>query len=792
MSLRFLIILTAVVTVFPVFAQNSGSVNTFKVKPSNIVIRIPVQANAAVKFAAEEMQKHLALIGGTKPRIVTSESSEKDKYIFYIGIKCPSDTTLLKTEEARYRITPKAAWLYGKDQLAKSSSSRLEQVTDWVNSRVGTLFAVYNFLDREFKVRWIAPGDDNIVFSKQNPLRLNTSELDWLPKLKVRLLWSTSYENWYYKRILAEKNIPQAFKLNPEQLKRRRLDERLWQRRMRMGQSVVYSHRHAFTRWWRKYGEKHPEFFALNPHGKREPWRSNGEPSRVCMCVSNPQLHKEVVRQWLIRRKHDPVWNETINVCENDSSGYCHCEECKKLDVLKPGEEFGQHMTDRYIYFANSILQEARKKVPDAQACMFAYMEYRYPPRKYRIDKDIVISFVPKLWDTTEELNNLYSAWRKMGARKILLRTNGMHVDIGLPMGFEEKIFKNFKVGVKNHITGTRYDAIQSFWPSSGIVNYVLARGFYAPEKSFEYWEQEYCNTYGAAGKYVKEYYRYWRENIWNKRIYPNRLKLVKSGDGFLRQALYWSRGKYYHQDDFDKTDSILKAAAACKLKADERERLNKLILANRHARKLYLAMQAGSQYHSNGGNQKTCLEKFDQIKDLKKFRRENRDKLEFCWGRLMRHENIFADGASAVLDDLTRNYSAFSQLPELWYCKRAVNEDYSNTDFNKWGTISTRDFWQHRFKGYKGVVWYAMNLPDKKVFNDQKVFLVFGSVRGISWVYVNGKLVAQGKKDWRKPFVVRIDEHLNAADNKLIVKIKDGGEASGIWRPVWIFTESK
>jgi hypothetical protein len=788
MFARLLLTLIAF-TVIPGLAK-AAAANTFTVKPADIVIQIPVKANASVKVAADELQKHLFIITGVKSPVLTKIKAVKGKYVFHVGIKFPEDKRPLKTEEARYNITRQGAWLYGNDQFAKRHKNDLEQVTDWVYSRVGTLFAVYNFLDNELKVKWTAPGDNNIIYAKQNPLCLKTAVCDWHPKLKVRLLWSTSYEDWMYKRIRDSKNISKIFKLSPEQQKQKELEEKLWQRRMRMGQSIVYSHRHAFTRWWNKYGEKHPEFFAMSPQGERKPWRSNGKPSRVCMCVSNPKLHKEIVKQWLIRRKHNPTWNQTLNICENDSAGYCQCPECKKLDVLKAGEKFGEHMTDRYIYFANSILKEARKKVPDAQVCMFAYMEYRFPPRKIKIDKDIVFSFVPKLWDTEKELNDLYSSWRKMGAKKMLLRTNELHVDIGLPMGFEEKVFKNFKIGVKNNIVGTRYDAIQSFWPSSGIVNYILARGFYAPEKSFEHWEKEYCDTYGAASDQVKKYYQYWRENIWNKRLYPNRLKLVKAGHGFMRQALYWSRGKYYSEKDFDNTDAILQKAAKCKLSAEQRKRLDNLILANKHARKLYLAMKAGAQYNTTQSDQKVCEKQFANIKDLENFRVKNIDKLQFCWGRLMNHENVFADGACSALAKLTKDCTPFSQLPGFWSFKTGNNEDYRNTDYKIWEKISINHFWQHSLKNYKGTVWYATGLPDKKAFGNKKVYLVFGSVRGDSWIYVNGKLALQGKQNWRYPFKVRIDEYLKPANNKLLVKVKDTATASGIWRPVWIFTE--
>jgi len=778
------------------------SAKTFIVSPNKMTIQIPVKSNSSVLVAAKELQKHLQLITGVQVP-VSNRKAQAGKYAFYVGIAPSDDKRHLQIEEARYRVTPQGVWLYGQDRFAnKKRKTALEQVVDNRYAYVGTMFAVYNFLDRELKVRWPAPGDNNIICPKQNPLRLKVVAFDWIPKLKVRRLWSVNYSNWFYRRnIIKDKSIPKEFKFNPKQQKQKLLEEKLWQRRMRMGQSIVPNHRHAFVRWWDKYSKSHPEFFALNSQGERKPLRANGDNARVCMCVSNPDFQQEIVKQWLIRRKKNPYWNQMLNICENDCGKYCRCPECKKLDVVKKGEPFGKHMTDRYIAFANSVLKIARKHVPDVKVCMFAYQSYRFPPRKTRIDKDIVFSYVPKLWDSEKELDDLYKGWRKMGAEKMLLRTNGLHIDIGLPMGFEKTIFRNYKVGVKNNILGVAYDAIHGYWPSSGIVTYILARGIYAPEKSFEYWEQEYYDTYGKASPYIKKYYRYWRNNIWEKRIYPNRLKIVKAGFGFMRGGLYRSRGKYYSDADFDKTDAILQKASACKLKPEIRKRVNELILANEHARKLYHVMKAGTQYNTVD---------FSCVKKLHDFRLKNRDKVQFNWGRLMHIENR-ARLASAISFD---NSVPVKRFANRWFFQIdpknvGLKEHWEKFSYQRikatWDRINVLTCWEHAFthpdlmkllKKYDGIGWYAQSITISEKVKGKKLYIRFGAVDESCWVYVNGKEVGKHlfKKsdDWKTPFKIRIDQEINWKVRKItvVVRVEDKAGAGGIWKPVWLVTD--
>lgn len=155
-------------------------------------------------------------------------------------------------------------------------------------------------------------------------------------------------------------------------------------------------------------------------------------------------------------------------------------------------------------------------------------------------------------------------------------------------MGYEKQIFDHFQLGIKNGIIGTDYDMLHNFWAANGIADYILARAHTDPAKSFGYWENEYCSAFEAAAPDVKEYFRYWREELWNKRILPNAKKILERGRyGNFRRGLMWDIRKYYRKGDFDATDAILKKASSRKLSSPAMARLRSLQLANRQRRLL-------------------------------------------------------------------------------------------------------------------------------------------------------------------------------------------------------------
>jgi len=408
-----------------------------------------------------------------------------------------------------------------------------------------------------------------------------------------------------------------------------------------MGRSIVLNYGHAFTDWWEKYGKEHPEYFALNEKGLREPLHSK-QPDRIKMCVSNPELPKAVAQEWNKKRNTDngKIFYETISTCENDSAGYCTCPNCRKLDIegqysssVLGGGKKEISMTDRYVYFSNAILAEAKKIDPQVKAVMYGYSDYEQPPVREMVNPDVIIGFVPSMLNSTSDVDAFYKKWQAKGVKQMFLRPNDQHCNTGLPMGFEKQMFDHFQVGVKNGIIGTDYDSLHNYWPVSGIADYILAKAHVAPGKPFEHWENEYCSAFGPAKDDIKEYFAYWRNNIWEKRLQPNYKYILEKGRyGNFRRGIMWEMKKYYNEADFDKTDAILAKAATQKLSPQEQKRVEELILANKHTRLLFETLAASKQ-------DKPAL-----AKKLLDFRIEHKDQLNIAWTTMFNTEKRFED----------------------------------------------------------------------------------------------------------------------------------------------------
>jgi hypothetical protein len=152
---------------------------------------------------------------------------------------------------------------------------------------------------------------------------------------------------------------------------------------MRHGGHNPPQYGHAFTDWWKRYGKTNLDYFAMN-NGIRGPVGWNGKTDNVAafqgnageavaLCVSNPAVVRQIIRNWNGK-------TEYVNICENDANDIhsCHCENCKALDALKPGESWVHNLADRYIHFANEVSKEAlknpqrRKSLPVCLQCLGA------------------------------------------------------------------------------------------------------------------------------------------------------------------------------------------------------------------------------------------------------------------------------------------------------------------------------------------------------------------------------------------------------------------------------------
>ena len=764
---------------------------SFTVKPEDSVIVVDSKAGGVARLAAKELQYYIRLMTGKTVPVASRPVPEKYVFLFEkpAGVK-------LKPEEAVWETTGKMTRFYG-DSSSVPPRADAAYVFRFA-MRTGDLTAVYDFLERQLHFRFLAPGELGTSYMPAKALKLEACRNSWNPGRLIKREIRSDAVN--AKRIENDLSMPAFYRKKAlSDIPKRNLATLRWQKQQRLGASVRFTYGHAFTTWWKRYGAQHPEYFALH-NGKRAPW---GDPANIKMCPSCNALIDQIVSNW----KNAKVRPSMINVCENDWGNYCECAECRKLDApVRPGEKWDSDLTDRYLWMANEVLRRARKIDPKAKVSFYAYSVYRFPPRKFRVEPGIVIGFVPSMmtWQTTD---GMYKAWRKCGAEDMFQRPNDQHINTGLPMGIEKILFDHFQIGYRNGIIGTDYDQLHGFWAATGIADYILARAHIYPDRTFEQHMDEYCSAYGAAAPEVKAYYAYWRNEVFDKRLYPNRQKIAEKGRyGNFRRGLMWDLPKYYNEKDFDLTDAILQKGLKKPLNRREKALLEQLLLSNRHARLTFHAVAAEGDT------------KFAAAKKLHRFRQDNWDKINMNWYRLFLIESAFGDLTGGRLAAALESFSEGRALTVRWFFRPDPKNEgdklnWKDTSFVKaekeWAKIVITSGWENpgsftdpamrkMMAKYDGIGWYALRIAVPKKWQGKQIYLRFGAVDESAWVYLNGQFcgerIYKEENDWKKPFSIRIDQNIDWTKKyqSLVVKVHDTAGQGGIWQPVMIGCKSQ
>ena len=504
--------------------------------------RSEIVATASAQEAAEELSCHFGLITGTRIPVVAVPTA--GAYVWHVG-EAPADAAAAANpEEAHWRIGRDAAWFYG-------------------GACNGARHAVMDFLEEALGVRW--PFGTNVFYTAMSPLRLAKTSGDWVPALLVRKI---------------RPDVRPTTADNPT--------TRTWAVRMREGEHHEPQYGHAFVNYWEKHAKGHPDFFAQRPDGKRMPfdgaYRGEAVPDnpalaagmsgapyrRIAMCPSSRGLRREVVRQWLADGT-----NAWINLCENDAYGAwsCTCETCRALDEQPVAGHFYEKepvwYADRYVAFANAVLAAARKVRPDVKATMYAYFGTQEAPRRERPDAALVVGLVPV--DFTDEGIAAYVGnWKRAGLRTFFYRPNRHWYFRApdTPLGCEEHFFNVWKYLHSQGAIGFDYDSPGNVSAFEWFRDYVIAKAMQDPSKDFAYWEDHYMQAFGAAAEDVKAYFRHWRRDVWDGRIVPDFgryegvLRRGVRGGYFFRQ-LQCDLERYYHADDFGRTEAMLAAGLA-------------------------------------------------------------------------------------------------------------------------------------------------------------------------------------------------------------------------------------
>lgn len=196
-----------------------------------------------------------------------------------------------------------------------------------------------------------------------------------------------------------------------------------------------------------KYSNTHPEYFALQPDGKR---------ASAALCATHPDVARIAIAHVLQVLKDNPQ-AQIVSVSKNDCPIICHCDRCKKLRDAE-----GSDMANQLV-LVNKVADAVAKKHPDVTIDTLAYLETIQVPKTIRPHKNVAIRLCndsvgswSRPFTPAEQCDiaKLISAWSAVHKRIYIWDYNVNFSHYLAPMPNLSVIAANIRFWMKNHAEG--------------------------------------------------------------------------------------------------------------------------------------------------------------------------------------------------------------------------------------------------------------------------------------------------------------------------------------------------
>jgi len=535
-------------THFKSLPASGESLTLVRDQTPSAVLALPQNANSSSKAAAEVLQHAFAKMSGVTLPIVSEDKVQAQKSTFivdgksYANLISIGETQLakaaninandLKLDGYRLQTQGKVLFLVGQDKkpFADTAGRPLPDgptMTRYLQAN-GTRNGAYALLERHFGCRWLWPEEaSGAIFPKQKTLTLqpiNESDEPAIVARGIRNYYPEHGKNAGGRR--QQQSVLPLLHRSYSDLLKKASNSGAWFDAMKLGTSVEYNVGHSFTGYWKKYGETHPEYFALQADGTRNQVRlGESSASRAHLDVSNPELIVHVAEEAIAAFDADPNLT-SFSIAPNDGSypSFCLCEVCRRLDppngdpvsfsiVDKTGKASGikyVSLTDRYVTFYDKIAEIVAKKHPDRLLGAYAYSTYSSPPLYTKLAPNVFIAYVGlSYFNDAQRQHDLESwdAWSQM-AGKLQLRPNALLGAYGIPAVFAHKLGNDIKHAYQTGMIGSDFDSLTHDWASRGLNYYVLAKLLWDPSQDIDALIKDYCDTgFGPASSNVQKYF---------------------------------------------------------------------------------------------------------------------------------------------------------------------------------------------------------------------------------------------------------------------------------------------
>ncbi len=461
--------------------------------------------------AAVTLADYIDKISGQRPAVLDGEPMPLPERAIWVGVQ-PAVTALFpkvdfdfkQPEETLIVASENHLVIAGRDRWNPAhmeAKGRLAMKTG-IQQEYGTANAVYSFIQEQLGVRWLWPGEEDVIPSQR--IAIEPMERRYHPRIRSRggMLVRTSLGD------------------NKESA------EELWARFQRVQlDSMDMSGGHGFGDWWEKYGAEHPEYFAAAPDGSRKAVTPNA--SNTKLCASNPKVWQQWLEDISAKVRVDPLLR-VINVSPNDgyTSGHCTCANCLAWDhpegervvwTFGGGVKFqGVSQTDRDVRFANTLARLLKERFPDRELYvqLNAYGLARNPPIGIRPDDNVIISSVANfhLRSPADRRHSMaqHAGWAQV-ATHLMWRPN-LGSQAGLSWGMPDVAMtqagEDFRFAADTHCLGLYFDLFWQHWANQGPHYYALTHLAWNPQADVAAVMDDYHERgYGPAAADVKAYW---------------------------------------------------------------------------------------------------------------------------------------------------------------------------------------------------------------------------------------------------------------------------------------------
>lgn len=498
---------------------------------------MPDHPLAAEEYAAQELQYHVSQSTGIDLPIIRETDASGHTGMIYLGATRAAKAAGLSAQALApngclIKLVGDNLFILGRDTDGPLWSN--QWTIHEIRTQMGTLFGVYEFLEKQLGVKWLWPGKAGEIIPKKQEIQIDQWDQTWAPPfIHTRVRDHTPMNIDFAVEGSGPFNLWSSASAAAEY----RRDQGIWLRRQRFAMAVNLDARHSFQTYWSEFGKTHPEFFNLLPDGTRrsDPLAYAGSPAHVSMCVSQSGLWKAVVGKWQASRTaQDPY----ISAGENDNPGKCTCPQCLAWDEKDPAhpmlsvnrlarartafteydpqwfKQLGS-VSDRYARFYLAVQHEAEQIDPNVVVKGFAYENYVAAPRYTKLNQRIVISFVPGFyypWTSAKrtQFRRQWQGWADAGP-SMMLRPNYFLDGHNLPVNFARHFGEDFQFAAAHNLMATDFDSLTGQWAAQGPNLYMLARKHVEPMRPVEDILQEYYQGFGPAADAVHAYFEYWQ-----------------------------------------------------------------------------------------------------------------------------------------------------------------------------------------------------------------------------------------------------------------------------------------